>query len=86
VPSIIRIINHMVGVENGSTAVLECEVEAFPDPVRADSCWFTYGSKTPEGTGAVKYTRLQPSDTDIRKLGDQCDCILGKKFMQLNCA
>jgi len=24
----------MVGVANGSTAVLECETEAFPEPIR----------------------------------------------------
>ncbi|KAJ8963128.1 hypothetical protein NQ318_018593, partial [Aromia moschata] len=34
IPPIIRTPNHKVGVVNGSTAVLECEVEAFPEPVR----------------------------------------------------
>lgn len=27
----------MVGVTNGSTAVLECETEAFPEPLRYDT-------------------------------------------------
>ncbi|KAJ8924524.1 hypothetical protein NQ315_007322 [Exocentrus adspersus] len=33
-PPIIRIANQMIGVVNGSTAVLECDTEAFPEPVR----------------------------------------------------
>ncbi|XP_063220620.1 uncharacterized protein LOC134530022 [Bacillus rossius redtenbacheri] len=33
-PPLIRILNQMVGAANGSTAVLECEVEAFPEAVR----------------------------------------------------
>ncbi|XP_018572198.1 uncharacterized protein LOC108911691 [Anoplophora glabripennis] len=33
-PPTIRIANQMVGVVNGSTTVLECDTEAFPDPVR----------------------------------------------------
>ncbi|KAJ4434954.1 hypothetical protein ANN_23526, partial [Periplaneta americana] len=34
VPPLIRIRNQMVGVLNGSTGVLECDVEAFPEAVR----------------------------------------------------
>lgn len=34
VPPLIRISNQMVGVTNGSTAVLECITEAFPEPLR----------------------------------------------------
>lgn len=37
VPPLIRISNQMVGVTNGSTAVLECETEAFPEPLRYDT-------------------------------------------------
>ncbi|XP_023027680.2 uncharacterized protein isoform X1 [Leptinotarsa decemlineata] len=33
-PPLIRISNQMLGVANGSTAVLECETEAFPEPLR----------------------------------------------------
>ncbi|XP_060533065.1 uncharacterized protein LOC132706029 [Cylas formicarius] len=33
-PPLVRIPNQMVGVVNGSTAVLECETEAFPEPIR----------------------------------------------------
>ncbi|CAH1169822.1 unnamed protein product [Phaedon cochleariae] len=33
-PPLIRISNQLVGVANGSAAVLECETEAFPEPLR----------------------------------------------------
>lgn len=49
VPPLIRIQNQMVGVANGSTAVLECDVEAFPEPVhyweRADGRLLEAGHK-----------------------------------------
>jgi hypothetical protein len=34
VPPLIRIQNQRVGVANGSTGVLKCDVEAFPEAVR----------------------------------------------------
>lgn len=34
VPPLIRIRNQVVGVAAGSSPVLECEVEAYPEPVR----------------------------------------------------
>lgn len=34
VPPLIRIQNQRVGVANGSTAILKCDVEAFPEAVR----------------------------------------------------
>jgi hypothetical protein len=34
VPPLIRIQNQVVGVVNGSTGVLKCDVEAFPEAVR----------------------------------------------------
>ncbi|XP_030767017.1 uncharacterized protein LOC115890808 [Sitophilus oryzae] len=33
-PPLISIQSQMVGVSNGSTAVLECDIEAFPEPIR----------------------------------------------------
>ncbi|XP_068082075.1 uncharacterized protein [Anabrus simplex] len=33
-PPLITIQNQLVGVANGSTAVLECDIEAYPDPLR----------------------------------------------------
>jgi hypothetical protein len=34
VPPLIRIQNQRVGVANGSTGILKCDVEAFPEAVR----------------------------------------------------
>lgn len=34
VPPLIRIQNQLVGVANGSTGMLKCDVEAFPEAVR----------------------------------------------------
>lgn len=34
VPPLIRIQNHVVGAANGTTAILECDVEAYPESVR----------------------------------------------------
>jgi hypothetical protein len=34
VPPLIRIQNQLVGVANGSSGVLKCDVEAFPEAVR----------------------------------------------------
>lgn len=34
VAPLIRIQNQLIGVANGSTAILECDVEAFPESVR----------------------------------------------------
>ena len=49
VAPLIRIQNQLIGVVNGSTAILECEVEAFPESVRywerADGRFIEHGYK-----------------------------------------
>lgn len=58
-PPLISIQNQMVGVANGSTAVLECETEAFPEPIRywerSDGRLLESGDKFRIDNAKVKY-------------------------------
>lgn len=71
VPPLIRIQNQLVGAANGTTAVLECDVEAYPESVRywerADGKFIENGYKyRTNDTEKGKYkVRMQLNITNI---------------------
>ncbi|XP_066147543.1 uncharacterized protein [Euwallacea fornicatus] len=77
-PPLISIQNQMVGVANGSTAVLECDTEAFPESVRywerSDGLPLTNGDKFRVDNSKVKYgykSRMQLNISRVTHIDKQ---------------